>query len=73
MTAKKAKKLLLKYMVEELGLPDYQLTARTVNFADLERTSAVFVTVHEYNEKSSSYAALMKAFAKKNDFILEIE
>ena len=45
MTPYKAKQI-IKSELGELGLPYTKLTARTVGFSDLARTSCIFVKVH---------------------------
>ena len=67
MTPGQAKKI-LKAELDSLGL-DHKLTARTVYFSSLSRTSAVFVRVHGW--KPGPAWSLLQAVAESNDFFIE--
>ena len=44
-TPKQAKSI-IKAKLAELGLPEYKLTAKTIDFSDLARATCVFVKIH---------------------------
>jgi hypothetical protein len=52
-----------------LGLPPYRLTARTIGFSDLLRTSCVFVAVHGW-QPDRRWEELA-AFARSHGFRVE--
>jgi hypothetical protein len=45
LTPRQAKEIIRQKLIE-LDLPTYQLTAKTIGFADLARTSCIFVKLH---------------------------
>ena len=67
-TTHKAKKI-LKTELDRLGLGYDKLTARTVNFSDLARSSAVFVRIHEW--KPGPAWSQLQAVAKSHGFFIE--
>ena len=67
MTPRQAKKI-LKAELDRLGL-DYKLSARTTSFADLSRTSTVFVRVHGW--RPGPTWSQLQAVAESHDFFIE--
>jgi len=55
--------------LDELGLPNYKLTVRTVPFSDLARRSEIFVRIIGW-EPNSQWTQLKK-IAKDNGFCVE--
>ena len=55
--------------LDELGLPNYKLTARTVSFSDFARDSEIFVRIVGW-EPDNQWTQLKK-IAKDNGFCIE--
>lgn len=67
MTTNKAKKIITSKL-QELGLPNYKLSAKTVDFTDLARASKIFIKIHDWNP-SPLWEELQKV-AKENGFLI---
>lgn len=67
MTNNEAKKIIANKL-NELGLPAYKLTAKTVSFADLARDSKLFVKINGW-KPSPLWEDLQKT-AKENGFMI---
>ena len=67
MTPRQAKTI-LNAELDRLGL-DYKLSARTVYFSSLARTSAVFVRVHGW--RPGPAWSQLQAVAESHDFFVE--
>jgi len=68
MTRSEAKGI-IKTELEKRNLPFTRLTARTVDFSDLERSAGIFVRVHGWQPNSQWNE--LKSVAKANGFCLE--
>jgi len=68
LTAHQAKKLLAQFL-EEMEMPYTKLTAQTVGFVDLARTSCIFVMIHGW--KPHPAASAIKEFARQHHFCVE--
>lgn len=60
----------IKARLAMLGLPN-RVSARTIGFADLARTSEIFVTVHDW--KPSPLAKELKEHARAQGFFVEFD
>jgi len=67
LTPREASKMLKKRM-EEFGL-DNPVTAKTISFQDLARTSQIFVIVHDW--KPNPLAKELKEFAEQHNFFVD--
>ena len=67
MTNNEAKKIIAARL-NELCLPDYKLTAKTIDFTDLARSSKLFVKIHGW-KPASLWDELQKT-AKENGFLI---
>lgn len=68
MTTHQAKKI-ISNKLNELGLPSYKLTAKTIDFIDLARTSKLFVKIHGW--KPSPLWEDLQQIAKTNGFLIQ--
>jgi hypothetical protein len=68
MSPYQAKKIIADKL-DELGLPNYKLTVRTVSFSDFARGSEIFVRIVGW-EPNSQWTQLKKV-AKDNGFCIE--
>lgn len=68
MTPNDAKRI-VKQWLEANGKPAYRLTARTISFSDLTRSSSIFVTVHGWHPDPSWND--LKSLAHQNGFCVE--
>jgi hypothetical protein len=68
MTTNQAKKAIANKL-NELGLPAYKLTAKTIDFTDLARNSCIFVHIHGWSP--SPLWDEIKQTAKTNGFCIE--
>ena len=66
-TANEAKKIIAAKL-NELGLPAYKLSAKTVDFTDLARAQKLFVKIHNW-QPSQLWDDLQKT-AKENGFLI---
>ena len=62
-------KQIIKTTLHDLNLPDYKLTAKTIDFTNLARDSQIFVKIH--NWQPSPLWANLKEMASKNGFCIE--
>lgn len=69
-TPAKAKKIIADYMTL-LDLKCERLTAKTIHFSDLARSSRVFVTIHGW--KPDPAAQLLKDRGNTHGFIVRFE
>lgn len=67
-TGNKAKKIIADKL-ETLGLPQYKLTAKTVDFTDLARGSKLFVKIHGW--KPSPLWNDLQKVSKENGFMIQ--
>lgn len=68
MTVQKAKQI-IKKRLNELNLPYTKLTARTIYFTDLTRSSCIFVKIHGWQPNPAWNE--LKALAIEHGFRLE--
>jgi len=68
MSINEAKKLIHAELTQR-GLAFTRITARTIDFTDLARTSAVFVKIHGW--KPNPVWADLEGLAKQNGFCIE--
>lgn len=69
MTATKARSL-MKAFLDENAIPYDKLKAKTVDFSDLARASAIFVKIFGWIPDEANYNAVRK-FARDNGFIAQ--
>jgi hypothetical protein len=67
-TGNKAKKIIADKL-ETLGLPQYKLTAKTIDFTDLARASKLFVKINGW--KPSPLWSDLQETAKANGFLIQ--
>ena len=68
MTSNEAKKIVAKKL-NDLNLPAFKLTAKTIDFSDLARGSKLFVKIHGW-QPSPLWDDLQKT-AKENEFLIQ--
>jgi hypothetical protein len=68
MTNNEAKKI-ISNKLNELNLPAFKLTAKTIDFTDLARASKLFVKIHGW-KPSPLWVDLQKT-AKENGFLIQ--
>jgi len=62
-------KEIIRKALEDNNLPDYKLTARSIDFIDLARDKKIFIFIH--NWKGCEQWNILKNIAKENNFCIE--
>ena len=66
----KIAKEIIKKALKDNNLPDYNLSAKTIDFIDLARCQRIFVKIH--NWVGCPQWELLRAIAKDNNFSIEV-
>jgi radical SAM superfamily enzyme YgiQ (UPF0313 family) len=72
MTPNEAKKQVRQWLKDH-GLPEYKLSAKTVDFSDLARVRVIFVTVHDWQPHPGIPFRDLEVWAKRQGFEAQTE